>query len=365
MRKTRTASIIFSIIISFMLSISGFNMKVSAADNLCHQPNHTYVWKLLSYDGKEHTFCWHCDTCDIDYVGAPGQEFDTRKTSRHYSASQTVTAVNDKYHQYSGTCDECHQQISYGEDHTFNDSGICTVCNYNKNNPSGNSGSGSSGGNGGSTSSSEGNSGNSGSENSGGGAESGGGNGGSSGGGSSQKSDDDSVTEDQIATIPTANDLTYNGKMQIGVPAGSGYTITNHEEKNAGTYQAKATLNAGYKWSDGTKGVKTIKWTIKKAKNPGKVKYNKTPTVKYSKLKNQNQKVKASKMFKIQGAVGKISYEKSSGNKNISVNKKTGELTVKKGLKKGTYKVKLKVTAAGDNNYKKGTLTVTVKVIVK
>ena len=108
-----------------------------------------------------------------------------------------------------------------------------------------------------------------------------------------------------------------------------------------------------------------IKWTIKKAPNPGKVKYNKTPTVKYSKLKKADQKIAANKMFKMVGAIGKVSYSKTSGNKNIGINKKTGELVLKKGLSKGTYTVKLKVTAAGDKNYKKGTKTVTVKVKVK
>ena len=44
---------------------------------------------------------------------------------------------------------------------------------------------------------------------------------------------------------------------------------------------------------------------------------------------------------------------------------KTGKITVKKGLKKGTYKVKLRVTAAGNKNYKKKAKTVVVKVRVK
>ena len=43
---------------------------------------------------------------------------------------------------------------------------------------------------------------------------------------------------------------------------------------------------------------------------------------------------------------------------------RTGKVTVKKGLKKGTYGVKTKVTAAGNANYKALTKTVTFKVKV-
>lgn len=41
-------------------------------------------------------------------------------------------------------------------------------------------------------------------------------------------------------------------------------------------------------------------------------------------------------------------------------------MTVKKGLKKGTYKAELKVRASGNNNYKASEIkTVTVKVRVR
>ena len=45
-------------------------------------------------------------------------------------------------------------------------------------------------------------------------------------------------------------------------------------------------------------------------------------------------------------------YSKAKGNANIIVNKKTGQITVKKGLKKGTYTVVLNVKAAGNAYYK-------------
>ena len=42
-----------------------------------------------------------------------------------------------------------------------------------------------------------------------------------------------------------------------------------------------------------------------------------------------------------------------------------GVITVKKGTKKGTYKIKVAVTAAGGTGYKAGAKKVTVKVQVK
>ena len=48
-----------------------------------------------------------------------------------------------------------------------------------------------------------------------------------------------------------------------------------------------------------------------------------------------------------------------------TVSSKTGKVTVKKGLKKGTYTVKVKVIAAGDNEHDSASKTVTFKVKVK
>ena len=62
---------------------------------------------------------------------------------------------------------------------------------------------------------------------------------------------------------------------------------------------------------------------------------------------------------------GKVTYAKVSGNSKISINSATGRVTAKKGLRKGTYSVKVKATAAGDNNYNMIAKTVTFKVKVK
>ena len=104
--------------------------------------------------------------------------------------------------------------------------------------------------------------------------------------------------------------------------------------------------------------------TTAKAKQPMTVKA-KTVKIKYSKLKKKAQTVKIRKALTVKKAKGKVTYKKKKGNKKITVNKKSGKIKIKKGLKKGTYPVKIKVTAAGTKNYKKGSRTVSVKIKVK
>ena len=66
-------------------------------------------------------------------------------------------------------------------------------------------------------------------------------------------------------------------------------------------------------------------------------------------------------------AIGSVTYTKvaKGSAKCLSVNKKTGKVTVAKGTTAGTYKLKMKVAASGNANYKAKAQTVTVKVIVK
>ena len=66
-------------------------------------------------------------------------------------------------------------------------------------------------------------------------------------------------------------ELTYTGKEQIGVrlnPSKAG-TLTGHKATEAGTYTARASLNKGYCWSNGTTEDKDIVWTIAKADRDG------------------------------------------------------------------------------------------------
>lgn len=105
--------------------------------------------------------------------------------------------------------------------------------------------------------------------------------------------------------------------------------------------------------------------SIKKADNPLKVSGKTTP-VKYSTLKKKNVTLATSRIYKFTNkGKGALTYKKSSGNRKITVSLKTGKITVKKGLAKGTYKVKVKVKAGGNYNYKPLTKTVTVTIKVK
>jgi hypothetical protein len=97
--------------------------------------------------------------------------------------------------------------------------------------------------------------------------------------------------------------------------------------------------------------------------NPIKVK-GKTVEIKANKVAAKKQTIKRKKAINVSNAKGTVTYKKKSGNKKITINKKTGDITVKKGLKKGKYKVKIAVTAAGTNWYYPRTVTTTVTVKV-
>jgi len=101
--------------------------------------------------------------------------------------------------------------------------------------------------------------------------------------------------------------------------------------------------------------------------NPLSVKAKKA-TVKLSKLKKKTQTITARKVFTVNNAQGNVSYQvkaydKKAG-KKIKVSS-SGKVTVKKGLKKGTYKIKVNVTAAGNVAYRAVTKTVTLTIKVK
>ena len=104
---------------------------------------------------------------------------------------------------------------------------------------------------------------------------------------------------------------------------------------------------------------------VAKADNPMKAKAKCAKVyVRYALVKKANQTVKKSKAFSVTQAEGKVTFKKKSGNARIAV-AKNGNITVKKGLKTGTYKVKVLVKAAGNAKYKAVAKTVTLKVMVR
>ncbi len=163
----------------------------------------------------------------------------------------------------------------------------------------------------------------------------------------------------------TATDLVYNGSRQnagIVVTATDGtvlekdvdYILNGQTAKAAGTH--KATLTGIGKYY----GTTTVNYKIAKADQKLTAKVKKTGTKKYaikaSKLKNDSRtfKIKVTKK-------GKMKARYDTNNSRIKVDK-DGKVTLKKGLKKGTYKIK--VTTGASKNYKasKNPKYITVKV---
>ena len=100
-------------------------------------------------------------------------------------------------------------------------------------------------------------------------------------------------------------------------------------------------------------------------KNTLKAKKRTTESNPYTVDSQNKTKIKISKILKISGAIGNVTYKKVSGNSKITVNSNTGTITVKKGLEKGIYKVKIRVTAGGNGLYEKGTKKITVYIKVE
>ncbi|MBR1731592.1 MAG: leucine-rich repeat domain-containing protein [Ruminococcus sp.] len=156
----------------------------------------------------------------------------------------------------------------------------------------------------------------------------------------------------------TGKALTQSVTVKVGsitLKSGADYTVSYKNNKNVGTATVTIIGIGNY---TGTI-VKTFK--ITKAENPMTVK-GLTKTVKYAAVKKKSVTISAITVKKVQGTK---TFKKTSGNSKIIVNTKTGKLTIKKGIKKSTYTVKIKVTAKGNSNYKSGTKTVTVKIKIK
>ena len=140
--------------------------------------------------------------------------------------------------------------------------------------------------------------------------------------------------------------------------ASTNYTVTYSGNTKVGTGKAKIVFKGNYS------GTKTLSFKITKGTNPITVS-GKTAAVYYSKLKKAAQTLAFTTVATVSKAQGTVTYVKVDGNSRIAVSKTTGKIKIAKGLKKGTYTVKVKVIAAGNTNYKKGAKTVAFKIKVK
>ena len=167
-----------------------------------------------------------------------------------------------------------------------------------------------------------------------------------------------------VSTGKATGALSYRkASGSAGITVARNGTVTVRKGTPAGTYSLKIVVSAAGSASVAS-ATKTVACTVRVAKavNPLKAK-GKAPQVKYGKKKARA--IAAQKAYRVTGAKGKVSYRKLSGSKKVSVNEKTGKITVKKGCKPGTYKVKVKIRAKGGANYRAGSKTVTVKVKVR
>ena len=91
-------------------------------------------------------------------------------------------------------------------------------------------------------------------------------------------------------------------------------------------------------------------------------------TVKYKKLRKKTLKIDQTSAFTVDSPQGDVTFKltkkDTKARKKITVSE-SGLVTVKKGLKKGKYKVVVMVTAAGNTEYKPGSAEVTLPVRVK
>ena len=138
----------------------------------------------------------------------------------------------------------------------------------------------------------------------------------------------------------------------------------------AGAYKLEVCMKGDYK-----AGVAcTVQYQICKAANPLVVKGKAKPVVvKYSKLRRKSQTLAAGKVLTFAKKLNdKKTYSLASAKKGtksykkfFKIDPKTGKVKVKKGLKKGTYKVTVRVRAAGNSNYEPVTKSVSFKIRVK
>ena len=96
----------------------------------------------------------------------------------------------------------------------------------------------------------------------------------------------------------------------------------------------------------------------------------KKTNLKARKLKKKSQKIARGKVMVVRNPQGRVTFRllkvsKSRFKKYFKINGRNGVVTVKKKLKKGTYTIRCRVTASGNEAYKSGSRVVSFKITVK
>ena len=171
-----------------------------------------------------------------------------------------------------------------------------------------------------------------------------------------------------VNTYAEVLDSSYNAYVGT-INAGSKYTFGIAIGAKDGYYLSENDLNVtvnglkvtSFNYLDEEAAAFFLNYTYAKLDNPMTVTY-KNKKLKYTKLKKKKQVIGS---VIVKNAKGTVSYSKMSGNKKISVNKTNGKITVKKKIKRGTYKLKVKVTASGNSSYNASAKIITIKIKVK
>jgi len=168
--------------------------------------------------------------------------------------------------------------------------------------------------------------------------------------------------------LSTGRDVTLEPAQKVGVRNTFGYPyaeVNGKQEDDKGEY-IDCTVGKDFVYKISCTEIKAP--VVKKAQ-PMTLKA-KTVKLKAKTLKKKALKVKISKALTIKNAQGTKSYKitkvsKAKFKKYFKINAKSGQITVKKKLKKGTYKVTIQVTAKGNANYKAGSKKKVVTFKVK
>ena len=160
-------------------------------------------------------------------------------------------------------------------------------------------------------------------------------------------------------TVTLTPDAAPEGKVFDCWTVNHGEVVLNSSEDGTATFVMPASyveITASFKDNEPKNNTLTVR--------------TRNAKLKARKLKKKAQKISRSKVMTVSNAQGSLSYKlvsvsRSRYKKYFKVNSSNGTVTVKKKLKKGTYTVKCRVTASGNNEYKAMSRTVTFKITVR
>ena len=175
-----------------------------------------------------------------------------------------------------------------------------------------------------------------------------------------------SFVYDGVEREPAVRSVTVNGKTL----SPSHYSVSYTDQSGHGTIPRNAGKYYVVVEGRGIYGG-TIKkpFTISKLANPLNA-AGKKVKVKAARVKKKKQTVKCAKAMAVSDNQGTVTYtlekvKKAKYKKFFKVDSQTGDITIKKRLKKGKYTLQIKVTAAGSTNYLPGAKIAAVTVHVK